>query len=149
MQPDIGAGRRRTRREVIAGAVTAATAGALVRVPAASADAPVTDAGLLTSALQYERLTLRAYDRVLTLPLFTPAERSLLRRLRTHDVAHASALEQRLLGLGATLPAPPTADSQVDQALAAHKMSSQLDSASTREDAIHVLLDIVALCEGA
>ncbi len=149
MQHEIGAGRRRTRRELIAGAVTVTAAGALVRAPGALAEPPVTDASLLTSALRFERLTLRAYDRVLTLTLFTASEQGLLGRLRTHDVAHASALEQVLGELGASLPAPPSADSEVDQALSAHKMSSRLVGVRTRVAAIQVLLDVVALCEGA
>jgi hypothetical protein len=149
MQEEIGAGPRRTRRELIAGAVTATAAGVLAGAPAAAADPPVTDAGLLSTALQYERLAIRAYDHVLTLPLFTEPERRRLRQLRGHDAAHVSELERELRALGDPLPPPPTADRQVDQALSAHKMSGQLDGVSTREAAIHVLLDIVALCEGA
>jgi hypothetical protein len=149
MQEEIGAGARCTRRELIAGAVTATGAGVLVAAPAASADPPVTDASLLSAALQYERLAIRAYDHVLTLSLFTDPERRLLCQLRGHDTAHVSELERELLALGDPLPPPPTADSQVDRALSAHRMSGQLDSVRTREAAIYLLLDIVALCEGA
>lgn len=119
-------------------------------VASASAQAaPVTDASLLTAALTAEQLSVMAYERALTLSIFTDVQLALLRELLADERAHVEALTRELTVLGASLPPAPTSDSEVDAALSAHGMSGNLAGLSTVKDALKLLLDVGALCEGA
>jgi ferritin-like protein len=139
---------RLSRRELIAGTLAAGGATALVASDPASA-APVTDASLLTAALTAEQLAVMAYERVLTLTVFTDPQLALLRGLLAHERAHVQVLKRELTALGAALPPAPTSDSDVDAALSAHGMSGNLAGLSTAKAALQLLLDVGALCEGA
>lgn len=141
---------RRTRRELIAGALAAGSAGALgFAAPALGAQTPVDDHSLLNSALQYEQLALLAMRHVLTLPSMAGPGHRLVRHLIGHERAHAHVLAEQLVGLGYAPPSPPTSLQAVDQALSAHNMSGHLATVSTLKDAVQILLDVEALCEGA
>lgn len=150
---------RLSRRELIAGALAAggasAGAGAVVAVslagagPAAADTPPVTDGSLLTTALEMELLALLAYRHILTLPVTVGRPRRPLREFVRHNRAHARALQEELRTFGVRLPARPTRLDQVDAALSQHGMSGNLAAVSTLKDALQLLLDVEALCEGA
>src|SRR5579884_2044441 len=136
MEPRAGGGT--TRRELIAGALGAA-----------GADAPLTDPALLSAALSAEEVAMLAYRRVLALPALTAADRKLLRLLVRQDRQHAALLRRELAAIGQAPPAPPRTYADVDHALSAHGMRGGLATVRARKDAIHLLLEVEALCEGA
>ncbi len=140
---------RLSRRELIAGALVTGGAVSIATAAPALADAPVTDASLLTAALGMERLTVLAYRHVINLPAVGAEPRRLLREMLRHNRAHARSLEVELKALGITIPAPPTKLAEVDQELSKHGMSGTLATVNTLKDAIQYLLDAEALCEGA
>ena len=111
--------------------------------------APVTDASLLAAALTAEQLSVLAYERALTLSFFTDVQLALLGELLAHERAHVEVLTRELTALGAGLPPAPTKDSDVDAALSSHGMSGSLGGLSSVKDALKLLLDVGALCEGA
>lgn len=140
---------RLSRRELIAGAA-AVGAGAFAVTDAARADAPPPDdATLLTKALQYERLSVLAYDHLTALPVLSPHERHVLRALVRQDRAHARALESEMTTRAIALPAPPSGPADVDEALSAKSMSASVAQATTLKAAVQALLDIEALVQGA
>jgi hypothetical protein len=140
---------RLSRRELIAGAA-AVGAGALAATQAARADTPPPDdATLLTTALQYERLTVLAYDHLVALPGLSAHERHILRGLARQDRAHARALESEMTARSLALPAPPSGPADVDAALSAKHMKASVVRATDLKGAVLALLDIEALAQGA
>ena len=72
------------------------------------------DAPVLARAINLERVTMIAYDRVLGGGVLTPSVRGVLRRFRAHEQQHEAALVTALEGLGGTPPAPPEGPGAVD-----------------------------------
>ena len=149
MEPE--AGRGRTRRELIARALVASAATGLEMAAAAQAAAqpPLDDGSLLAAALSAEDVAVLAYRAMLAQGLFDPAGQRLLGLLLDHNRQHADLLRRELQTLGRALPAEPQGPSDVDKALSAHGMSSTVAGAKTLMDAVYVLLDAEALCQGA
>lgn len=147
---DVQRAGRLSRRELIAGGVGAGTAAAAAALAAgARADAPPPDdATLLTKALQFERLSVLAYEHLIPLPALTGHERRVLRELVHQDRAHVKALQDAMSIRGMALPGAPAGPAPVDQVLSAKGMAARLATATTLKAAVQLLLDIEALTEG-
>lgn len=65
------------------------------------------DGSVLASAINLERVTVIAYDSVISGGLLTPAVRSVARGFRAHEQEHADTWVTALTDLGGTPPAPP------------------------------------------
>lgn len=138
-----------TRRELIAGALGAGGVALGYGAVATAATPPLTDASLLTAALEAEQLSVLAYRHVLTLHGLTAPVATVLDALLGHERAHVLALQRQLRAIRAPLPAAPASPAQVDQGLSQHGMSGNLAGLSTVHDALQLLLDVEAMCEGA
>lgn len=146
---DVQRSGRLSRRELISGGAAVAATAAL-GVGQARADAPVPDAAtLLTKALEYERLSVLAYEHLIGLPALSAHQRRVLRALVHQDRAHARALTAAMAAGAIALPPAPAGPAAVDQALSAKGMSGGLASVTTLKAAVQLLLDIEALTEGA
>lgn len=138
---------RLTRRELITRSAAAGAAAALAGADAGMA-ATLDDRQLLARVLQFERLSVRAYEGVLKLSFIVDPARAVLKGLLGHERAHVRRLESELLGLGGALPAPAVRDADVRQVLSEHGMSGGLEGLTTLKGAVQLLLDLGALCEG-
>jgi hypothetical protein len=145
---DVDRAGRLSRRQLITG-TAALGAAALLSAGEADADTPPPDdATLLTKALEFERLTVLAYDHLVPLPVLSVHERHTLRVLARQDRAHARALESEMTARGIAVPAAPTGADAVDQALRTKGMSASVVQATTLKAAVQALLDIEALAQG-
>ncbi len=141
---------RLSRRQLMVGALSAGSGGALVAADPALADStPVGTGPLLSAALAAEQATVLAYRRVIALPFVAPRVGALLRVMLGHNRDHAAVLASELRAMGSPLPVAPTTLSQANQTLSKHGMSGDLSSVHTLKDAVQVLLDFEAVCEGA
>jgi len=137
-----------SRRELITGGAVVGAATLLGAYPA-RADAPFPDdATLLTKALEYERLSVVAYEQLSGLTTLTAHERRVLRALLRQDRSHVRALQDIITARGLALAPAPTGPQAVDQALSAKGMSGTLAAATTIKQAVQLLLDIEALTQG-
>lgn len=150
---------RPTRRELLArtartGAAAATVAGGLTVAGALgpradTASAANRDADWLAAAYEAKHLAVIAYRHVLALPVLSPRARGIMAKLLAHERAHIAVLAADLRALGAAVPPPPHTIDQVGETLDKHGMNGSLASSASRKDALQLLLDVEALCEGA
>jgi hypothetical protein len=141
-------GGRLSRREVIAGTLVAGGSALLGDAAAAGAAEAGGDAKALTAALKFERLSVLAYEHIRTLPVVS-AHVALLTELLDQEREHVRVLEAELKALGRPLPRVPRRLSQVNDALSDHGLSGDLTNVTTLKDAVKLLVNVAALCEGA
>jgi rubrerythrin len=99
----------------LGGAAVAASAIPLLwSVRNAFADAETDDA-ILGKAITLERVAVLAYDTAADSGHLSPALRSVARRFRAHEQAHADVLTKALTDLGGTPPAAPRGVADVDK----------------------------------
>jgi len=137
-----------SRRQLIAGALTAGGAALLAAQPAHAAT-ETNDVALLTPALQAEQLTALAARHVLGLSGLTAHGRRTVRVVLEHARAHVRALERQIEALGGTPPSAPSAVAAVGQTLSKHGMSASFAGHPTAKQGIQILQDLQAVCEGA
>jgi Ferritin-like domain len=146
---------RATRRQLLAGALTAGTAltgGSLLAAEPASAagDAAATpsDTELLHEIVKVELLAVAVYEGVLTSGLLSARPDRVSRRALSQERTHVRLLTEALLKLGATPPAPPPDHAAVDKELADRDIEGRLAKLKTEHDCGSLLLDLEAVLEG-
>jgi Ferritin-like domain len=144
---------RPTRRQVIAGAVTAA-AGTAVGLaaatdPALAASGVPSDSDTLSKVLDVERLVVLGYRRVLASGTLAPGEDTVLSPFLAQELEHVSTLAARLSALGATAPTGPLDIAAGEAMLAKHHVPGSLTDLHTRKDALRLLVNLESVAEGA
>ncbi len=151
------AGRRPTRRELLAAGGAGLASGSLMATAPASAAAlakvalppRIVDADRLKRLLSVELLILYCYDHVLSTSLLKPRARRLLLPLRGHEQAHVKALSTRLSALGGSPPQPPSSLEQANRDLARRRIGGRLGRLQGDRDALYLLLALEQVVIGA
>ena len=116
-------------------AIAAASIPLLWSVRSAFAQSDADDA-VLQSAINLERVTVIAYDTLLSGGALSGAVRRDMRRFRAHEQQHADALTTALTDLGGTPPAPPKGVADVEQIV------EGLAAVKTRADALSFAIEL-------
>ncbi|MEA2142632.1 MAG: hypothetical protein QOI64_1062 [Solirubrobacteraceae bacterium] len=95
-----------------------------------------TDGTILASAITLERVTVIAYDSVLTRGVLTPGTRDVLRGFRAHEQQHVDVLTTALTDLGGSPPAETQGVADVDE------VAKGLGAVRSQAAAIRFLIDL-------
>jgi Ferritin-like domain len=141
---------RPTRRQLVAGAVTAATgAVALASAPALADTAAPSDSQVLTKVLEVERLMVLAYRQVLASGALAPGEHQALAPFLAHELEHVSTVARQLHLLGAPADTAPLHAKAGDALLGKHHVPGSVTDVHTRKDCFRLLIDLESVAEGA
>jgi hypothetical protein len=140
---------RPTRRQLVAGAASAA--GGLVLAPAAALAATVvpSDSETLTKVLEAERLIVLGYRQVLASGAIAPGEDAVLEPFLSQELEHVSTLAARMAALGASADIAPLDVKTGDALLAKHHVPGSLTDLHTRGDCLRLLVNLESVAEGA
>ena len=94
------------------------------------------DGAMLASAINLERVTVIAYDRVIGGGLLSPAVGGVVRGFRAHEQQHADVLITALTDLGGTPPAPPKGVAAVDD------VAQGLGAVRSQADVLSFLIEL-------
>jgi hypothetical protein len=116
--------------------------------PAVADTAAPSDTGLLSKALEVERLMVLAYRRVLASGALSPGvERAITPHLR-HEVSHVTTLAARLARLGGSASTAPLSLKAGGDALGRYHVSGSLTDLRTEHDCLKLLVDLESVAEG-
>lgn len=107
------------------------------------------DTGLLRFLLGVELLTVFVYQHVLASGMLAPVAHRLASSFIEQEQAHVRALSTAMNQRGAALPAGPADLPAADKQLAARHVSSPLGQLRDGRDALHLLIAVEEMDEGA
>jgi rubrerythrin len=120
-----------SRRSLLAGGALAAGLLAAAGAPAAGAAPLAGDPGLLSSALQLERLVVLGYEQLLDGGWLSGPERALARGILAQERMHARTLEDYMVEIAAPRPPAPRSAAPLQSALPGLSAVSDARSALT------------------
>lgn len=139
-----------TRRQFVAGTVSAAAGGLVVAAGPALADTGVpSDSEALAKILLIERLVVLGYRQVLASGSLASGDAAVLAPFVSQELEHVSALVARLQALGSPAIAPQLDVEAGNGLLAKHHVPGSLTDLHTRTDCLRLLVNLESLAEGA
>ena len=141
---------RPTRRQLVAGALSAAAGGFVVDPNAALADAPVpSDSETLTKVLETERLIVLGYRQVLAAGALGADDAAVIEPFLAQELEHVSTLAKQLAGLGAPADTAPLDVKSASALLAKYHVPGSLTDLHSRSDCLKLLVNLESVGEGA
>ena len=139
-----------TRRQFVAGALSAGAGGVVAAPGSALADAGVpSDSEALAKILLVERLVVLGYRQVFASGSLAPGENRALARFLSHELEHVSTLAAHLQALGAMSDTGPLDIKTGDALLAKHHVPGSLTDLHDRADSLRLLVNLESVAEGA
>jgi len=141
---------RPTRRQLVAGALSAAAGGFVIDSGTALADATVpSDSDTLTKVLEAERLIVLGYRQVLASGALASGDAAVLEPFLAQELEHVSTLAERLSGLGATPDTAPLDVKDASALLAKYHVPGSLTELHSPADCLRLLVNLESVGEGA
>ena len=140
-----------TRRQFVAGAVSAAAGGLVAAAPAAaSTDTGVpSDSDTLTKVLEVERLVVLGYRQVLASGSLSPGDQTVVAPFLNQELEHVSTLGAHLESLGTMSDTSPLDVTAGDALLAKHHIPGSLTDLHSSKDSLRLLVNLESIAEGA
>jgi hypothetical protein len=115
----------------------------------AQADAPQTDAELISAILSVELLVVFAYEQVLSSGKLSADTEHVVRQLLDHEHTHVDVMSADLEELGQEPPDPPSSVTAADAELSVLHGSASLASLDSEADCLRLLEEVEQLAQGA
>jgi hypothetical protein len=140
---------RLTRRQLVAGTLSAA--GGLAAAPAvALADTGVpSDSDALAKVLEAERLIVLGYRQVLASGTLGTGDAAVLEPFLAHELEHVSTVAAQLEALGTMSVTSPLDVTAGNALLAKHHVPGSLTDLHARADCLKLLVNLESVAEGA
>jgi ferritin-like protein len=141
-----------TRRELLAGALSAAAAGsfAAAALDASAADAAAeSDSDLLHAILSVELLLVFCYQQVLQSETLAPEAVPAIRHILGQEQTHIDVMSDEAARFGQLPPSAPSSVSAADDELDALHASGSISSLHSQQDCLRLLEGVEELAQGA
>jgi len=139
-----------TRRQFVAGALSA-SAGGLAVAPgsALAATAVPSDTDTLTKVLEVERLVVLGYRQVLASGALDPGDAAVLEPFLAHELEHVSTVAAQLTALGTMSDTAPLDVKTGAALLGKYQVPGSLTDLHARADCLRLLVNLESVAEGA